>query len=147
MPRKKPQILSQSELQSIKDEKREIDSTLMSLEKEGTGRGTPAEQIDKSKLRAESVRLDKVIHQGTPGRIRGVDKDRVYAESKALEEKIMVGMCSRDEMVNPAKNPGAIRKHYEWEKRNKASIQEWKQIQRRLEPSDPGSANIERLRR
>lgn len=147
MPKPKPQILSQNELQTLKDEKTEIDNTLHAIEKEGTGKGTPAEQIDRGKLRAESARLDKMIHQGVPQKIRGAEKDKLYAEAKALEEKIKEGMCSRDEMNNPSKNPGCIRKHYEWERRNKQDIQRWKQIQRQLEHADPTISNIERLRR
>jgi len=149
MPIKKlhKRILTTNELQTLKDEKNEIENTLNTIEKEGTGRGTPAEQIDRGKLRQESKRLDLMIAEGTPSKVRGADKDKLYSESKALEEKIKDGMCSKDEMNNPAKNPGCIRKHYEWEKRNKGNIERWKQIQRQLEHADPTVSNIERLRR
>jgi hypothetical protein len=147
MVKKKPQVLSQNEIHTLKDEQREIGNTLHALEKEDAGKGTPAEQIDRTKLRAEKDRLDKAIKYGTPRTIRGGDKDKLYEESKVLADKIQTGMCSKDEMVNPNKHPGCIRKHYEWEKRNKGSIERWKQIQRQLEHADPTVANIERLRR
>lgn len=147
MVRKKPQVLSQNEIHTLKDEQREISNTLHALEKEDAGKGTPAEQIDRGKLRAEKDRLDRAIHSGTPGRMRGGDKDKLYEESKVLADKIQTGMCSRDEMANPTKHPGVVRKHYEWEKRNKGNIERWKQVQRQLEHADPTVSNVERLRR
>jgi len=145
--RKPAKILTPSELKGLKEEQNEITNTLKSLEVERVGSGTPAEQIDRGRLRAEAQRLGQAIESGTPKQLRGSTKDAMYNESKALAEKIQEGMCSRDEMRNPEKHSGAIGKHVEWEKRNKQNIERWKQIQRTLEHSDPTSSNIERLRR
>lgn len=139
-------ILTQNEIQGLKEEKHEIENTLKSLE-ERVGAGTPAEQIDRGKLRAEANRLEQAIVFGSPKQIRGASKDAIAAEAKALAEKIQEGMCTRDEMNRPEKHSGVINKHIEWEKRNKHNIERWKQCQRQLEHGDPGASNIERLRR
>lgn len=148
MKKQSPQILTTGELQSLKDEKHELESTLKSLEGgDRVGAGTAAEQIDRGKLRAEAQRLGKLIESGTPGKISGQTKDRLFEEARQLGEQIQNGMCSQDEMRRPEKHPGSIQKHVEWERRNQANIQRWKQIQRQLEHSDPTAASIERLRR
>lgn len=143
----KKQILSASEIQDLKQEKSEVESTLKALDGEGFGKGTPAEMIDKGRLRAEADRLGQAIVNGTPGRISGVAKDNLVKEMKGLEASISDGMPTRDEMRKPSDHPGIIRRNQEWEKRNRSNIERWKQGQRQLQPGDPTASNIERLRR
>ena len=56
-------------------------------------------------------------------------------------------MCTNAEMRKPEDHPGVVRKHFEWQQRNKEDIKKWKSLQRKLEPRDPTISNIERLRR
>jgi hypothetical protein len=110
------------------------------------GKGTAAEMIDQGKLRSEIQRIDKVIQNGTPVKVSGLQKDRLVAEAKELAAKIQDGMPSRDEMRRPTNYPGVIQKNQEWEKRNKGNIERWKQIQRTVEFGG-SSSNVETLRR
>lgn len=143
---KKKYILSENERENLAEEKNSIDNTIKAIES-GTGEGTKAKSmIDVGRLKKESEYLDKTIREGSPSRISGTTKDKLVAEAKRLSDLIKEGMPTYDEMKDPVRNPGAIRKNILWEKRNIHNIQEWKQLQRQLEPDDPTISNVERLR-
>lgn len=142
----KKHILTAQEIQSLKAEKQELESTQKALTTEQFGKGTKAEMIDQGKLRADIQKLDAAIINATPGKMSGPQKDRLAAEAKELAERIQEGMPTRDEMRRPTNYPGVIQKNQEWEKRNKGNIEKWKQIQRTLEFGGSAS-NVETLRR
>jgi len=137
------EYLSQREIDGLEEEKRELESTLH--ESNEYGKGTSAEQADKTKLKSEINRLGAAIHHGSPGKTRGADKDKLAKEEKELEDIISEGMPTWYEMHQPTKNPGAVRKHMAWNNRNKNNINRYKQIQRILRPLE--SKSIEVLRK
>ena len=132
--------MSPSEVQSLQDEKRELEATEREIQ-DGVGDG----RIDATRIRNEIRKIDNVIGDRTPERVSGSRETSLRREEEALESKIADGMPTRDEMARPTKNPGAVRKHMEWCKRNQASIERYVQIQRQLRPLEPKS--IEVLRR
>ena len=140
----KQEFLSPSEIQNLQEEKHELQSTIKELEG-GAGVGSAGAAIDISGLKRQVSRIDHVIEERTPERVRGLDKDRMAKEESALEERIAAGMPTRDEMRYPTKNPGAVKKHMEWCRRNENDISRYVEIQSRLRPNDPKS--IEVLRR
>ena len=140
----KSQYLSQSELESLKEEKKELANALAEVQ-EGAGIGTAGSQIDLSRLKRDMGRLDAAIEAGTAPTPRAVEKDRLVKEEQELEEAIAQGMPTQYEMRKPSLNPGAVRKHMEWGVRNQKDIQRYVEIQRILRPHEPKS--IENLRR
>ena len=135
---RKKELYSSSDIQTLKDEKRELETSIQEAEQaRGAIRG-----VDIPRMKQEISRIDEKIHEGTPGRIRGGDKDALAKEERELEDKISAGMPSRYEMRKPTENPGAVRKHLEWDKRNKENIQRYVQIQRMLRPEEPKSIEV-----
>ena len=62
--------------------------------------------------------------------------DDAIKRSDTLKEEMLQGMPTREEM---RRNPsGAVDKHRRWERRNKAKLLEWKNIQLRLHQNDHG---------
>lgn len=125
----------------MQDEKQEIRATISELEG-GAGVGSSGSGINVSNLKKQIDNIDRTIEERTPEKIHGVTKDRLYKEESALESKIAEGMPTRDEMQRPTKNPGAVRKHMEWCKRNQSQIERYVQIQRILRPMEPKSIEV-----
>jgi hypothetical protein len=102
---------------------------------------------DKGEVTRRVARLQKALEtQSPPSDLPGAAKDRLYKESKALEDKLRQGMPSREEMrKNP---PGTVGEWMRYEKANKKDILKWKNIQQMLDPTsdDPDLSNVERLR-
>ena len=135
--KKKKELLSPAGIQSLQEEKRDIDSLVKEVE-DGAGDG----RIDLGKLRAESRRLGEAIEDRSPEKTTGLTKDKFIKEEKELEVKIAEGMPTRYEMQQPTKNPGAVRKHMEWCKRNQSNIERYVQIQRTIRPFEPKSIEV-----
>lgn len=142
---KKKEVLSENELRGLREEQREIESTLKTVEEHG--KGTPAESIDRSALGRQLNRIKEVIKDGEPGKLSGVQKDKIAERAAQLEESLKRGICSRDEMENLKRNPGAPLKNLRWQRENAQVVREWRQTQRVLNPGDPTSGNLDRLRR
>ena len=91
--------------------------------------------------------LKKALEDGSPEPFAsGVEKDQAAARARDLRDEILVGMPSQEEM---RRNPtGAVSKHMQWEKANKAKILEWKRTVQRLDPAsdDMDLTNFERFR-
>lgn len=140
----KKQVLSVQEIENIREEKRELESTLK--EAEGYGEGT-GRQVDQGAIKNQLRRLDAAEHAGLPGRVSGSDKDRMAKRAEELERKFEVGMPTRYEMNHPARCPGAVKKHLGWIKRNENSgeVEEYRRIQRTLNPGE--ELSVERLRK
>ena len=136
---KPKKLLSQREIEGLNDEKRELE---LSLNDNEYGKGTQAEQTDKTKTQYEIKKLDHAIHEGSPGKVRAIEKDKLAKEEEALEKEIATGIPTWYEMNQPTKNPGAVRKHMAWSFRNKANIKRYKQIQRMLRPFEPKSIEV-----
>jgi len=138
-------ILSAAEKRALKDEQSEMEHAIREAES-GVGAGTKR-NVDVDYLRKKAAQIGAAVERGTPKNLEGSVKDKMARESKELSEQIREGMPSMDEMRRPEKHPGAIEKHMHWEKRNYDKIMRLKQINRQLNPDDPTSGNIERLRR
>lgn len=134
-------VLSQNELRGLKDERKELESTLDSLEKDEYGKGTRAEAVDTSKVRQQIKNLDAVITRST-SKMSGVEKDKANSRIRELESKMAEGMPTRNEMRDPTN----VHKHVQWVQRNQQRIDEFKHLNRRLS-GDPSASNYERLRR
>jgi hypothetical protein len=139
---KQRRILSQSEVASLEDEKQELEEQLRQTE---YGAGTPAAQIDKTVIQRQIDRVNTAIAEGAAPKVRGIDKDKLAKEEKELEEQLADGMPTRYEMDHPAKCPGAVRKHINWEARNRERIERYRYVQAVLHPEAPKS--IEQLRK
>jgi hypothetical protein len=101
---------------------------------------------DKGEAAKQLRRLSAQYEQQVPRPPETTDEEgRMVARSRALLSKILVGMPSQEEMRKAP--PGAVDKHMSWEKRNKAAIVEWKNLQLRLtHAKEPEAANLERHR-
>ena len=137
--------LTIGEREDLKGQRQEAEATLKYLaENPGASRG---DVVDKSILKREIDKYDAILAENSPNVPRGTNKDRMVARARELEGIMQKNLPSREQMDHPARNPGAIRKHMLWDKANAANIQEYKEIQRRLEPEDPTATDIEKLRR
>jgi len=137
-------ILSITEREGLIGDKKELEAELRASE---YGAGTNAAGINKEAIKKEIVRLDKEIHDGAVPKVSGIKKDALLAEANQLKEEIKVGMPTQFEMDHPAKAPGAIHKHLNWDKRNAEKIRRYKDIMRILEPQDPTAALCESWRK
>ena len=124
----------------LKGEQQELQSTINEIES-GAGQGTKA-SINVAGLKQQMNQIGRAIEERTPATPRGVRKDSLASEEKLLEGKIAEGMPTRDEMRRPHRNPGAVRKHMEWSKRNQARIERYVEIQRTLRPMEPKSIDV-----
>lgn len=134
-------LLRHHQREEINQEISDIDSSLSS-DNPFRHRSGP----DVAEARARSRRLKKQVADYSPPELTGGAKDKLSARIQYLEEKILQGMPTQEEMrKNPA---GMVGKHMRWEKANKKHIIEWKnaQIMREPDSNDPDLANFERLR-
>ena len=101
---------------------------------------------DKREARAQLIRLRKTTMDQLPKPpADAAEEDRMVKRSKELLEHIVDdGMLSQAEMR--ACPPGAPDAHLAWERRHKAHILEWKNLQLRLRPGEREAANLERHR-
>ena len=101
--------------------------------------------LDKGEARKQLIRTRKALEEQTPrAPVDAAEEGRMVARSKALLDEVLAGMPSQEEMRKAP--PGAVDKHMGWEKRNKARILEWKNLQLRLRPGEREAANLERHR-
>ena len=101
---------------------------------------------DKGAVKTQLRRVQQALREQSPPKLEGAQLDKVVAHGKKLEETILEGMPSSEEMrKNP---PGAVGKHMRWERKNKTAIMEWKNVQVATNQGsdDPDVANVERLR-
>lgn len=140
----KKQLLGVSEIEGLKEEKRELENTIK--EADGFGAGTGRE-INRGAIQNQIKRLDEAIGSGSPGRMTGAKKDDLAKRAQQLEAEFEKGMPTRFEMSHPAKCPGAVKKHMTWLKNNEFNgrVDEYRQIQRTLNPGE--ELSIERLRK
>jgi hypothetical protein len=102
--------------------------------------------IDAQAASSRARSLKKQLNDNSPKELSGGAKDKIAKRCKEIEEKIVNGMPTQEEMrKNPA---GMVDRWIKWEKANKKAVLEWKNAQIMLEPdsSDKDLANFERLR-
>ena len=141
------QILSQSELDGLKEEKRELEAALKDAESGEYGKGTRAAgAVDTAAMKRQIARLDKAIHDGQAPKVSGIEKDDLIKEANEIRERLKIGLPTRFEMDHPAKAPGAVGKHLNWQARNAKDIKRYREIMQTIEPDDPTATDIEKLR-
>lgn len=146
--KKKPvvkQVLSVSERENLEEEKRDLEGSLKQAE--GYGVGTPGAQIDVGAIKSQINRVDAAIHESTPGRLTGPQKDALQKEALALADKFLNGLPTKYEMDHPAKCPGAVRKHMSWlvKFEKTGMIDRYRNIQRLINPGQ--ELSVEALRK
>jgi hypothetical protein len=102
--------------------------------------------IDAQAASSRARILKKQLTENSPKELPGGAKDKIAKRCKEIEEKIVNGMPTQEEMrKNPA---GMVDRWIKWEKAFKKEVLEWKNGQIMLEPdsSDKDLANFERLR-
>ena len=141
------QILSQSELEGLKEEKRELEVALREAESGEYGQGTKAAgAVDTAAMKRQIAKLDKAIHDGQPPKVSAIDKDALIKEANEIRERLKIGLPTRFEMDHPAKAPGAVGKHLNWQARNAKDLKRYREIMQTVEPDDPTATDIEKLR-
>ena len=135
------QVLSSTEVDNLVAEKKELEGVLRDADEAGAGKS-----VDRAQINRQIAHVDAQIKQSTPARVSGSSRDRMASESKELEAKIKQGMPTREEMMKPNHNPGAIDKHIRWERSNAGNIAQYKALQRQLNPGDPRAGSVENLR-
>lgn len=98
---------------------------------------------------AVAEQLRSLVHQLESQRPRPYNAQEIDAAVRReaeLREQISQGMLSQEEMRKCP--PGAVDRHRAWERKNMRRIEEWQNIQRRLnaENEDRESASIEQFR-
>lgn len=101
---------------------------------------------DKKAVRSQLTRIEKEFEAQRPKEVPSSEVDAAVKECSDLQEEILRGMPSQEEMRKSP--PGAIGKHRDWEKANKVRIQRWKELKLRLNigSDDPDIANLEMFR-
>ena len=140
---KMKELLSESEKEALLNEKQELQATIK--ERSQYGIGTAAEQIDQSIIKKQIDKIDQAIADREPPKLRAVDKNAMAKEAEEIEAELREGMPTKNEMDHPGSNPGAVRKHMNWDARNRDKIERYRYIQRCLNPEDPRS--VENLRK
>lgn len=140
---KSGEMLSQTEVNNLLDDKRELESTIKEIQ--DSGGSTRAGAVDIATIQRKIRNIDNAIADRMPEEVGGVRKDSLIREERAIEDALTDGMPTRYEMDHPARCPGAVRKHLAWLNRNNPKITRYVQIQKILRPEEPKS--VEALRR
>lgn len=126
---------------------RPIQVSELKAEKQDLERKLSNPQIqDKGVVYQQLKKLSHQLEAQTPRQIDAKDMDSAIRRSNELKEEILVGMPSQEEMRKSP--PGAVDKHMRWEKRNKNKIEEWKNLQLRInhDSDERDIANFEKYR-
>ncbi len=117
--------------------------------------------LDETHARRQLKKYVEMLNKRqAPDIVKDNDRAKLAARAKFLENKIKEGMPTKDEMMGErhsrSDNPNSkyqiakseiVDKHLAWQERTARYQEEWKKIIRVLEPNDPNSSNIERLRK
>lgn len=131
-----PALLRKDQVEEMEAEKQAAEQKIRS----------PNFQGDKFAVREQLQALVHQLESQRPRPYGSEEIDRAISREAELRERISMGMLSQEEMRKCP--PGAVDRHRAWEKRNVAAIEEWQNIQRRLnaENEDRESASIESFR-
>ena len=121
---------------------------------------TPFDRFNKSDIRKELLKLRQQLTNATPPDVNGKERDILLKRAQTLEKAIIKEMPTKDEMMGQrARNVNtgamtarveterAVQKEIHWRLTQNKNVHEWKQIMKTLNPSDPNTGNVERLRR
>ena len=113
--------------------------------------------IDKDAVMAKIRENEKILKERTAPTVTGMEKDRLVRRAEELEKKIKEGMLTKDEYMGKRKKndnghmyqeaqEDMVTKQMKWQTETKALVSEWQKIQRTINPDNPYSSNVERLR-
>lgn len=107
--------------------------------------GNPYVQ-DKGAINKQLQKLSRQLETQSPKPYASGEVDKMVKREKELLGEITNGMLTQEEMRKSP--PGAVSKHMAWEKANKKKIQEWKEINLRLnhDTDDRDVVNLEKYR-
>lgn len=133
--------LSKTEIDTLEDEKREIQATIRESEDKDRAVG-----VDVSQLKNRSNQIDRALESRAVEEARGSSKDKLVREEREIEDFLVnSGMPTQYEMDHPARCPGAVRKHLKWLERTRKAVARYVELQRILRPEEPKS--VEALRK
>jgi hypothetical protein len=139
-------ILSSSERAGLLEEKRDLENALREAERGEYGKGTRA-SVDTAALRREIARIEDALQKGEAPKLTPEKREEMVKEAEMLKERITQGMPTRYEMDHPAKCPGAIQKHLNWDKRTEGDKARYRFIMKQIEPDDPTACDLEKFRK
>lgn len=76
-------------------------------------------------------------------------RDRLALRAKEIQDLIVPTMCSKKQMWPDSRDPLRMRyvkQNGDWQDRFQSEIHEWQDIQRKLNPDDPGAHSLELIR-
>lgn len=115
-------------------------------EEAGKSFRTGTSMYDRRTGRKALRKAQQMLDEQGPPRLNTEQKNFVKKEIVRLQEKISVGMPTKEEMrTNP---PGTVARHMKWERANKTDIKRWQNAKVLLEPEndDPELCSTELLR-
>jgi len=130
--------MTNREVEECKDEIKSIEGMLSDPRPQ-----VQAQIEDRGAMSAAARSLVNRLNTDAPPETTPEQRDAIAKREEELLGKIMEGMPSKMEMRKCP--PGAIGKHAQWEKRNKAHIIEWKNLKRLQNRGndDPDISNLE----
>ncbi|MBW2086665.1 MAG: hypothetical protein JRI54_11660 [Deltaproteobacteria bacterium] len=113
--------------------------------------------IDRKAIMEKIRENKKVLNERTAPRVSGLEKNRLLRRAEELEKKIKQGMLTKDEFMGTRKtndyghkyqeaSEENIRKEMRWQVEKAPLVREWQKIMRIIDPDNPNSSNVERLR-
>lgn len=125
-------VLSEAERDGLKDEIREIDETIAGVKEDKFGDGGRGGSVNISGMQGEKKRLERLLDESDSAvHLSDKRRDDLIREGKRLIEEMLVGACTKSEMMNRKnEHPGAIQKHLRWEYNNRARAQRYKEIRK-----------------
>lgn len=133
--------LSRTEIDTLEDEKKEIQATIRESEDKDRAVG-----VDVSQMKSRVNQIDRALESRAVEEARGSSKDKLIREEREIEDFLVnSGMPTQYEMDHPARCPGAVRKHLKWLDRTRKAIARYVEIQKIIRPEEPKS--VEALRK
>lgn len=135
-PKLEAPLLRNDQVEELEGEKSTMENSLRNPNFKG----------DRGEVGKQLRRLNDQLETQRPRAYGSQEIDGAVRREAQLRSEIKQGMLSQEEMrKNP---PGAVDRHRAWEKRNMPKIEEWQNIQRRLNAGndDRESASIEQFR-
>ena len=134
----------------------------------GGGSYRPLDRVqDVQAMRKQMKTYKKNFERGAPEKLSSAMRDYLWKKAKVLKDKFVVGMVPQRELhpiglrnvskqgnmvvanvadYDKMNNSKVIERQAAWDKKNKDTVNEFKNIMRQLEPDNPNIANVERFR-
>lgn len=123
----------------------QVDETKAELKRLENTINQPQAQ-DRPLMARQISNMRRRLEEGEPKPLSGKALDEAVAKADRLKAEMLDGMPTQAEMRKAP--PGSTEKHLQWERRNKAKLREWKNLQLQINAGtqDADVANFERFR-